>query len=400
MSKNKQNYHTSQRQKAAYKKQKEEQAILAQREAERRNQHLLESIQKAKEKLKLPSELEILEDISPKFGEHLRHHKELFRAVKNMMGLEEHFVRPINEWKPQGKSYESLYNSLANHLFAKYKTPPFIWSGFYAAVHAMHHLAVFIGVGNSLYNFFKKDTHFKTPITRQMSHVFSQCTNDFTIMQAIRYAQFIGYGGNRRLYEGFKETLPARQLNENEPFVASVIQWYCNQPMLDPGQVGPIWDYLNWCYAQDNKYSMKGRTADSVIKKMEEWHAALQKKKYQRENIIFNPSGFEGVIYDWSQDNNTQIWRVFELLNSDLLYDEGRRMGHCVGSYSYAVQNGRCSIWSLTLEDNNGNWSMCTIEVDNASKRLVQVRGKHNRMPTVKEQQILSRWANEKGLNY
>ena len=74
-------------------------------------------------------------------------------------------------------------------------------------------------------------------------------------------------------------------------------------------------------------------------------------------------------------------------------------MGHCVGSYSHSVEAGQCSIWALTLEDNEGNWAMNTIEVDRYG-RLVQIRGKHNRQPTAKEQNILSRWANEKGLKY
>ncbi len=399
MSKNKQNHHTFQREKAAYKKQKEQQAILAQQEAERKHQHLLQAVQKAKEKSKLPPEMESLEEISPKFGEHLRHNRELLLAVQNIL-KQPSFVRPLTDWKPQGKSYESLFISLANHLFAKYKTAPFLWSAFYHHDTCLHDLVSFIGRGNSLFNFAKNEARFGIPVTRQMSHIFSQCTADFNIMEALRYSQFMSFGDNKRLYQGFKGTVPTRQLVAYEPFVASVIQWYCNQPMLDPGQVAPIWDYLNHCHTEDEKYSMKGRTADSVIRKMEEWHAHLHKRRWQKGNIIFKSSGFEGVAYDWSQDKNIQIWRVFELLSSDELWDEGRRMGHCVGSYSGAVQNGRCSIWSLTFQDNTGNWSMNTIEVDNATKRLVQVRGKHNRQPTVKEQQVLTRWANEKGLFY
>lgn len=399
MSKNKQNYWSSQREKAAWKRKRKEEEEREQARLEARQAEIKKRLQEAEQKKLLPENMRVLEEISPKLCEHIHSNADVFDSVKHMFQKQEAFIRPAHEWKPQGKSYKSLVISLANHLFAKYKTPPFIWSAFEYGWPQLMDLAVYMGAGNSLYNFAKNKKDF-VPVTRQMSHIFSQCTTEFNALEALRYAQFISFGGSKRLFEGFKSTTPCRNLTNEEDFISTVIQWYCNQSMLDPGQVGPIWDYIFHCRTQDEKYSMKGRTADSVIKKMEEWHAQLQKKKYQRENIQFKSSGFEGVTYDWSQENKVQIWRIFELLTSDALYDEGRRMGHCVGSYSYAVQNGRCSIWALTLEDNDGNWAMNTIEVDNLSKRLVQVRGRHNRQPTAKEQQVLSRWANEKGLIY
>ncbi len=60
------------------------------------------------------------------------------------------------------------------------------------------------------------------------------------------------------------------------------------------------------------------------------------------------------------------------------------------------VARGEVSIWSVTMEDGRGetgNWRMVTVEVHNASKRVVQARGRHNRLVTPAERRILERWA-------
>jgi hypothetical protein len=97
-----------------------------------------------------------------------------------------------------------------------------------------------------------------------------------------------------------------------------------------------------------------------------------------------------------------QIWRIEEVLTGKELAAEGRRMGHCVYSYAWAIERRQTSIWTMTLEDGQGTtgrWAMLTIEVRNESRAVVQARGRFNRAATSAEHRILVRWAGQNGLS-
>ena len=76
-------------------------------------------------------------------------------------------------------------------------------------------------------------------------------------------------------------------------------------------------------------------------------------------------------------------------------------MSHCVYSYESSCASGRVSIWSMTMEDGQGetgNWSMLTIEVVLQSRQIVQARGRFNRVASAREHGVMARWAQENGL--
>jgi len=77
------------------------------------------------------------------------------------------------------------------------------------------------------------------------------------------------------------------------------------------------------------------------------------------------------------------------------LVNEGSTMCHCVGSYYLVVRKGQSSIWSLTRNKKR----LLTVEVRNKNKTVVQVRGKHNRLPKEKEQTYIQAWAKKNCLN-
>ena len=79
------------------------------------------------------------------------------------------------------------------------------------------------------------------------------------------------------------------------------------------------------------------------------------------------------------------------------LYEEGRRLNHCVGSYARSVVDGGCIIAFLRKNDDLDS-PYCTVEV--RGKHIVQARGYSNRLgnliPGVSD--FLKDWANEKKL--
>ena len=73
-------------------------------------------------------------------------------------------------------------------------------------------------------------------------------------------------------------------------------------------------------------------------------------------------------------------------------------MSHCVASYAHACVSGRTSIWSLGLQRVEGDEvkvrrSWVTIEVANATRTIVQARGRANRKPDATARAAMKRWA-------
>jgi hypothetical protein len=88
------------------------------------------------------------------------------------------------------------------------------------------------------------------------------------------------------------------------------------------------------------------------------------------------------------------VFTIAELLSSRELDEEGRAMGHCVGTYAQSCAPGRVSIWTLKLADAWGEETrLLTLEVCNANRQVVQARRKYNMTPGPRELAILRRWA-------
>ena len=92
---------------------------------------------------------------------------------------------------------------------------------------------------------------------------------------------------------------------------------------------------------------MRGRTVASVLRAVELWHRRLGREvsggRLQWRKSAFGDFRFaEGT----EPSRNMRIWRIRELLSSQELIAEGRRMHHCVSSYAASCHGGKCSIWS------------------------------------------------------
>lgn len=79
------------------------------------------------------------------------------------------------------------------------------------------------------------------------------------------------------------------------------------------------------------------------------------------------------------------------------LYEEGRKLNHCVGTYAKSVADG-ASIIAFVRKNSNTNEPYCTVEI--RGKNIVQAKGFANRQgvlfPGVKE--FLNEWSKEKKL--
>lgn len=323
------------------------------------------------------------------------------------------WLRPVEDWKPKGKSPGSQFKSLVKHLLVQYSMPEFMYSVFFEEDDDVrrHGIALFVhlGKGGSLYKLVKA-RGFPVPFTKRMCHVFMNSTAKFGFLEAVRHAQVQVHGGDRRLAEAISST---RQLGRGfrldeeirdtgtrlgEDFWDTVIQWTCNQAMLAPGQLAPIYDWIARQRQQNLSFSMKGRTGVSVLRAVEEWHGQLAKER-KINGHTYDPSGFDA----WYHERKVRLPAggyhkekhcITEVTSSKELAAEGRALRHCVYSYSWSIQRGNVSIWSYKVEGER----RLTIEVDNRTRRVVQCRGKSNRLPTRSELAQVKKWMQENSL--
>lgn len=318
------------------------------------------------------------------------------------------WVRPIESWKPRGKGRDSVFRSLVEHLIAKFPLPVFLISAFFSDVNAskLVPLVGHLGAGGSLFEAVKTGL-LPVPLTRRMCHDLLKTPSDVTIMTALRRVSVESQGGDPRLVNVWMATDIGRTLQpaDAEAFWMTVIAWFAANPMLDPSRIGPLVDYIVYRRREDAKFSMKGRTPLAMMRGMDEWHGQLAKAKAVH-GTSYKPSGFKAGKFERQvrlQDGNsiTVIWRIEEILTSKALAEEGRKLAHCVYSYGHSIDSGRTSIWSLTTESFDGGERErhITIEVRNDLHRIVQARGRFNRMPTSQEFTIMTAWAGQNNLD-
>lgn len=244
-------------------------------------------------------------------------------------------------------------------------------------------------------------------LTKKMGFHFLQAPAHYDLIRALRWGQVYGLGGTTRLAKAVDFTRLAWQIwdSREEEWWAGVLHWFANHPDLDSLQVTPIVDLV---YAQrygdpdaglapNPGYSMKGRTTQSMLRLVDEWHEELTSRK----NVgyaEFRPCGVKPGRWEIEEDDVLQVWTVEEVLDSATLQEEGRKMRHCVASYLEAIERGKCSIFSMKTARGHMVKRAVTIQLNHASRRIVQCRGHCNRAPKKEEKRVLKLWAAENGL--
>jgi len=316
-------------------------------------------------------------------------------------------VRPIEGWRPRGKARDTIFRSLVDHVLARYPAPAVLWDAFFSEqASSLTPLVGHVVAGGSLHEYVKEA--FPVPLTRRMCHELLATPASYRFMHAVRRVQVRAAGGDARFLQAWMGTRPARTLGtrEEEGFWATVVEWFAKMVMLDPHDVGPIADHLEYRRRQDPKFTMKGRSALAVLRDVRAWHGALAEER-TTVGPAFRTSGFREATYDDlarrapNGDIIKERWQVEEVLTRKALADEGRRMGHCVYSYASRIDQQQVSIWTVTMRDGlgeTGRWAMLTVEVRNGSRQVVQARGRSNRAATPRETAVLSRWASLNGL--
>ncbi|HYV39288.1 MAG TPA: PcfJ domain-containing protein [Gemmataceae bacterium] len=323
------------------------------------------------------------------------------------------WLRPVEHWAAPRMNSLPQFASLAHHLLAKYPVPAFMTSVWFIAPSqpASRQQGWFkhIGLGFSI-----RHADLPLPLTRAMAHWFAQAPDHYTVEMALRWAQVRGLGGHEMLAK-VVATTRLGTVFKNEDFWLTALRFFVNHPKIDLAQIGPIVDFLQHQRFEPQEvcvhgvfvkqpppqpdYAMKGRSLRSVMRQVAEWHKQLGKET--KKPVLRWPRCKIGE-FEHIEGNehlaSMRRWTITELLTSRRLFDEGRLMHHCVGTYAEPCAKRQTSIWSLTVENDQGCKPVLTVEVDLTRRTICQIRGRCNRLPKDHEREIIRRWAMWEGL--
>lgn len=188
-----------------------------------------------------------------------------------------YWLRPLEDWKPRGKSESTIFCSLIDHLLLKYKVPDFLYSVFAVNpmrdpnARALAHFFRYVAQGGSPYNYLKS-AFLPVVMTRKMCHVFMQTPKNISFYSALRRAQAVALGGNRDVVKAICKSRLGRGFTGDERFWLAVTKWFCETEDLNLDHVGPLIDYIANRKRADAGFSMKGRTLKSLTRGMAQWH--------------------------------------------------------------------------------------------------------------------------------
>ena len=117
--------------------------------------------------------------------------------------------------------------------------------------------------------------------------------------------------------------------------------------------------------------------------------------KDEKLNAIFRERAAKNDRYAWENEE----FKVLIPHDISELYEEGRKLSHCVGTYGKVVAEGR-SVVAFIRKATDVDTPLCTIEI--RQNAIVQARGMSNRpaenIPKMKT--FIKAWAANKGLQY
>lgn len=300
------------------------------------------------------------------------------------------WVRPLSEWKPDCAAPHRQFASLARHLLAHWSVPAFLDGVFFEPDASRVHVKQQVGWWRHVAKGLSLRTAPELPLTltRRMAHlIHTEAPSNLTPQEALRWGQARGLGMGERQARALIAT-PLGESFTDEPFWESFVQLIAATPLMDPSQIGPLYDYLQFERRNPPQpgerdrlpvgFTLKGRSVGALLTRMEAWHVQTTRVAQVRRSR-WEPSGRGGLAVTdgaWS-------WQICELTTAQELSAEGRAMRHCVGSYADSCARGGISIWSVqALGPPTVGWlNIMTVAVSRQGQ-ITEARGWCNALPS------------------
>ena len=355
----------------------------------------------------------------------------LQRAVSAIAALARYhgrYVAPPETWAGgEGNIYE-LVHSLAEHLLGRYPVPrnlAMVWLEPYSE---RTKLAREWFITHALGTRFRAIETLPMAMTRKIERIWIQSPHHLSVRQAMRRAELLALGAEPALAEAVLSTRVGDELEHGE-FWRGVMHWLVNyQAELSEAEVVEVIEFVDaqrfraaqilaFDGATDDdppqapEFSLAGRTPASLARLIDARHEEIARRR--RGDLRWMSSGIAGFLLRGplrkaaskltsgnAQPEGPRVeWKLVELLDSQSLRSEGHALHHCVAIYAKDCYRRRTSIWSLRRREGGGPLARrYTIEVELATRRIVQVRGHCNILPRERVREFLASWAELAGL--
>ena len=328
-------------------------------------------------------------------------------ALVHLSRFQSAHIRPAIEWEGTSSSWRPAVSSLAHHLLGHYKIPRFLASSWYANDSAADRKRGWFVAHSRGASF--RSLNLPMVMTRKMEHLFLASQDHLSIEHAMRRAELLALGASAEFVKAVLSTRLAADLRHGEFWRSVWIFLIANAGEMDPTQIGPMIDYIQAVqnyritveipdgrmgFGQSQpEFSMKGRTVQSMLRLMRDWHRSLGvgSAAFSWPRSPLQPWLFEEPGREASE--TPRRWQMMELTNSAQLRGEGAALHHCVASYADRCYRGSSSIWSLRFWQGEKIHHVLTVEVDPKRRVVIQARGRANRTASGKSLRLLQDWA-------
>ena len=310
-------------------------------------------------------------------------------------------------WKGKSKDWGKQKIDFCRFVYQKYPTPKFLdqaWLmggkdviGNKERRRTFRWWWVAVAQGKSLYK-----EHMKGVLTKRETHLFLKAPKSLQIEQAVWWARAMAESNDIGIAYRIATSRIGDQSYEDD-WWTEVCRYFARNPVsLD--EISHLCDYLHHARAEDENFTVVGRSLLSLRRRCEEWHRWIIKQK----NI--GGGSWEGALLpDWEYiaspfgtgKSNGVKWRMVQIKTGNDLAVEGRAMRHCVSSYKIHCIAGRTAIWSLLVTHEKGLVEKRALTVELRLKypvSIIQAKGLANRSARSDELAILRKWAGENGV--
>lgn len=311
------------------------------------------------------------------------------------------FLRNPSEWEALSFNIEKQIISFLKWVYCEYKVPRFMFNIFLREEENNPYGVFGIAKNRSddkLFNWFiaiaQGKSFYKIAsdiLTRREAHIFLEDKNDLPVYLQIWRAKCITTGASKKFIHVVSNCLYEKRCPPNNLWLHMPAFLSKFEEEINRNDLMDVIDYLKSSSRDEN--FLKGRTFSSLIKATNKWHDELQTKRSVGElDLKISPI----KSWEWLDKYEHTIWYIRQITNGRDLINEGRRMHHCVASYSQLCVTGTVFIFTMsTVDDRMLSYEDKRLTIEVSHMKIIQARGKCNAQATKKELNVLRKWATQ-----
>ena len=333
----------------------------------------------------------------------------------------EQWRRPVEEWRPSSHNRERQFASLLRHLLAQYDVPVFmdtVWLRNDKGSARYRDAWIHVGSGKNI----RSAKGLPMSLSKKAAHTLSSAPEELSFEHAFKWSHMQLFGLRPRTCAALLGSRWGGDF-DHSIFWDSVLRFLSSDAMISPDQIGPLVDFI---YSQKFEgpvlliegedilrddpphpgFSMRNRNGQALLQQVEDWHRTLARTEERRGkgrnamDAVYCKSGWKpSSNTEKHNDEESSVWQFVEILTESELYQEGRKMRHCIYSFHARLAAGHCSVWSLRTTRKGGPHHgkikrHLTIEVS-ATGRVSEARGFGNALPKGRSEYLLRQWVAE-----